>query len=180
MIIHGSVSRIKKAVEKRYDKLYAEIRKNADRQIDMLRKESNENLSGMRKEHRILLSRERHQLYTKLLNEEKLRLRLKQNDLKERLIRKVLEKVRKDAKAIILTQSYIDFVKSRVRGEKNLSCVGSSESYRKHFQNFRIDRTINGTILEGNGTIFDFTVDSLLESKKDELRYIASRKLFGE
>ncbi len=180
MKIHGSISNIKRAIEKRYWKLYEGMRDEAEKQISQLRKESSEKLSKLREWHKAKLSREKQQLYTMLLNEEKLKLRIKRNDLREKMVNKVLEQVRKKSSTIVLTQEYIDFVKSRLKEEKTLVCLGSSESYKKHFPNMRIDKTINGLRFEGENAILDFSVDSIIESKKDELRCLASKKIFGE
>ena len=72
----------------------------------------------------------------------------------------------------------MDFVKKKM--PKNVKPVVGNAKLKTAFPNASIDKTVIGVKFKGENVIYDFSLNGLLDSKKEELRSVVTKALWGE
>ena len=179
MEVFGNAEALKGAIEKKYSSKIKDVEKDRDKQLAEIDKELKKKLELLRSRMKTTTDADIKKTYSMILSSEKLKAKKEFEEKREALIESVFEKAGKKAKKIAHSKEYIDFVKKNIPKEKNLVVIADGDYYKKDFPKLKIDKKIVGLRFESEGLIYDFTLDNLIASRKDVLRYEVSKLLFS-
>lgn len=179
MEVYGNVEALKEAIEKRYSSMIQDIEKDKKKQLTEMLKEVKEKLDLLKARMKTETDAEVKKTTSMTLSAAKLIAKKEFEEKREAIIESVFSGAAKKAKDIAHSKEYIDFVKKGMPDAKGLSAIGDSDYYKKEFPSLKIDKNLVGLKFESEGVIYDFTLDSIIASKKDILRHEVSKVLFS-
>jgi vacuolar-type H+-ATPase subunit E/Vma4 len=179
MEVFGNIEALKGAIEKKYSSKIKEIEKQEEKQLEEIDKELKKKLGLLKSHMKTATDAAVKKTYSMILSSEKLKAKKEFEEKRESLIEAVFEEAKEKAKDIVHTQEYIDYVKKNMPKEKGIVVTGDSDYYQKFFPDIKINKNNVGIRFEAKGVIYDFTLDNIINSKKDILRHEVSKVLFG-
>lgn len=179
MEVFGNVEALKKAIEKKYSSMIKDIEKEKEEQLAEIDKELKKKLELLRPHMKTEIDAEVKKTTSMISSAAKLKAKKEFEEKREAIIESVFEKAMKKAKDIAHSKDYTDFVKKNMPGTKGLSATGDSDYYKKVFPELKVDRNIIGVKFESERLVYDFTLDSIIASKRDILRHEVSKILFA-
>ncbi len=178
MEVYGNVDALRKAIEKKYSSMVQSIEKDRKQQIDIMLQEAKEKISLLKAHMKTETDSEAKKTSSMALSAAMLSAKKDFEEKREALIESVFGKAAAKSKDIAHSKEYVDFVKKSLGSLKNLSAIGDSDYYKKDFPSIKIDKKITGLKFEAEGVVYDFTLDSMIASKRDILRHEVSKILF--
>lgn len=176
MEIFGNIEHIKESIKQKYEKDISNIQKELDKTIAAKKQE-------FKKQKEIELANistatdfEVKKEYSKILSEQNLKAKRDFESAREDLIKTVFKEAEEKAIKIAHSKDYIDFVKKRV--PENCTIIADSDFFKKYFDKIEIDKSIVGIKCKVGNVIYDFSLDGIMKSKRDELRNIVTKVLF--
>jgi vacuolar-type H+-ATPase subunit E/Vma4 len=179
MEVFGNVEALKKAIEKKYSSMIKDIEKEKETQLVEIDKELKKKLGLLRSHMKTETDAETKKAGSMILSAAKLQAKKEFEEKREAIIESIFDKAKKKAKDVAHSSEYTDFVKKNMPDTKGLSVIGDSDYYSKLFPDLKIDKKIIGVKFEAEGVVYDFTLDSIIASKKDILRHEVSKILFA-
>lgn len=179
MKAYGNIDALKKSIQKNYDEKIKEVEERTAEGLKHMEGEARERLEIMRAEAAVQLATEANVAKARTLNEEKLKAKMEFENEREKMINSIFEEIEKRKDKIAAGKEYIDHVKSRLPEGEKLEAVGGSPAYKSHFKDLKMDRGITGLLFKSEYTIYDFTIEKMVESERDRLRETAIKSLFG-
>lgn len=179
MEVFGNVKGLKGAIEKKYSSKIKEVEKEKEKQLAEIDKELGKELELLRSRMKTTTDAEVKKTHSMILSSEKLKAKKEFEEKRESLIEEVFKKAEKKASKITHSKEYMDYVKSNMPKEQNARVIGDSAYYKESFPKLKINKSIVGIKFELEGLIYDFTLNNIINSKKDILRQEVSKILFG-
>ncbi len=179
MEIYGNIEALKGAIEKKYSSKIKGIEKETEKQLADIDKELSKELELLKSRMKTTTDAEVKKTHSMILSSEKLKAKKEFEEKRESLIEGVFKKAEKKASKITHSKEYIDYVRSNMPKEQNVRVIGDDAYYKEHFPKLKIDKSIVGIKFELEGLIYDFTLNNIINSKKDILRQEVSKILFG-
>ncbi len=178
MEIFGNAEYIKKVIEERYNLKIKELEKERDKSLEELRIKFENEIKLLRIQMKNKKETEVKKVYSMIFNEEKLKAKKEFEEKRNSLIESVFKEAKKRAKDFVHSKAYIEYIKKNMPKEK-VEIIGDSDYYRKFFPKLKIDKSLIGIIFKSKNIVYDFTLDNIINSKKDILRHELSKILFG-
>ncbi len=179
MEIFGNVKALKGAIEKKYAAEIKKVEKDRDNQLAEIDKELRKKLELLGSHMKTAIDAEVKKTHSMILSEERLKAKKEFEEKRESLINAVFKEAERKAKKIAHSEEYIGFVKKNIPKEKDFLIIGDDDYYKRLFPKVNVDKNIIGLRLECEGLVYDFTLDNIIASKKDVLRYEVSKVLFS-
>ena len=179
MEVYGNVEALKKAIEKKYSSMVKDIEKEKAEQLAEIGKELKGKLELLKSHAKTERDAEVKKTSSMISSSAKLSAKKEFEEKREAIIESVFEKAEKKAKDVAHSKEYTNFVKKTMPDAKGLSAKGDSDYYKELFPGLKTDKSIIGVKLEAEGVVYDFTLDSIIASKKDILRHEVSKILFS-
>ena len=179
MEIYGNIESLKGSIEKRYSFEIKKVEEDRKKQVMEIGKELKNQLTLLNSNMKTIIDAEVKKAHSMILSEEKLKAKKEFEEKRESLINKVFKEAEKQAKKIAHTQEYADYVQENMPKEKGFSIIGDSDYYKTIFPEMDIDKNIIGIKFESKGLVYNFTLNSIIDSKKDILRHEVSKTLFN-
>jgi vacuolar-type H+-ATPase subunit E/Vma4 len=168
-----------KEIEKHFTLSFDEFEKGLMEKFGAEEKEAIEkHKTGLAKIQREI-ENEKKRAYSSELAAERLNARKDYANKREGLIGSVFEMAEKRARDVLLDWNYIKAIKDFVDKTKVTEMTGGYEEYKGTFPLIGIDPKLNGIIVRKEGTLYDFTYSTFIESKRLELRHKIGGLLFG-
>lgn len=179
MEVYGNVEALKKAIERKYSSKIKQIEKDKEKQLAEVDKILKKKLDLLKSHMKTETDSAVKKAHSMILSSEKLKAKKEFEEKREALIDSVFKEAEKKAKKVIKTKEYLDYVKSR-QPEEDCEIVGCEESYKNDFADIKIDKNVVGMKFKAEGIAYDFSLDNLIDSKKDILRHEVSKVLFKD
>lgn len=179
MEMFGNVEALKKAIEKKYSSKIKEVEKDRDRQIEGINKELKKEFDLIGLRMKTVTDAAIKKTHSMILSSEKLKAKKEFEEKREALIYEIFRKAEKKTGKIAHSKEYVDYVKKNMPKAKGLVVKGDSTYYKKEFPKLKTDKNIVGVKFESEDVIYDFTLDNMINSKKDVLRQEVSKILFS-
>lgn len=179
MEVFGNVKGLKGAIEKKYSSKIKEVEKEKEKQLAEIDKELGKELELLRSRMKTTTDAEVKKTHSMILSSEKLKAKKEFEEKRESLIEEVFKKAEKKASKITHSKEYMDYVKSNMPKEQNARVIGDGAYYKESFPKLKINKSIVGIKFELEGLIYDFTLNNIINSKKDILRQEVSKILFS-
>lgn len=179
MEVFGNVEALKKAIESRYSQKVKEAEKEREKQLAETERELKRRLELLRSHMKTATDADAKKAYSMILSKERLIAKKEFEEKRELLIESVFKEADKNAKKIIYSERYVEYIRKNMPTEENLTCIGDDEYYKKFFPEMNVKKNLGGIKFESEGIIYDFTLSNLIASKKDILRHEVSKALFG-
>ena len=176
MEILGNVEHIQDSIKQKYEKDISNIQKELDKTIAAKKQEFQKRKEVELANISTATDFEVKKEYSKILSEENLKAKREFESAREHLIKTVFKEAEKKAAKIAHSTDYIDFVKKRM--PENCEIMADSDFFKKYFDNIEIDKSIVGVKCKVGNVIYDFSLDGIIKSKRDELRHIITKILF--
>lgn len=179
MEIFGNVEALKGAIEKKYAAEIKKVEEDRDKQLAEIDKELKKKVELLSSHMKTAIDAEVKKTHSMILSEEKLKAKKEFEEKRESLINAIFKEAEKKAKKIAHSREYIDFVKENIPKEKGFLIIGDGDYYKKLFPKVKVDKSIIGLRFEGEGLVYDFTLNNMIEARKDVLRHDISKVLFS-
>ncbi|MBW2981216.1 V-type ATP synthase subunit E [Candidatus Woesearchaeota archaeon] len=179
MQVFGNVESLKKAIENKYSSIIKDAEKEKQKQLAEIDKELKKKLELLKSHMKTETDAEVKKTTSMILSAAKLKAKKEFEEKREAIIESVFEGAEKKARDIAHSKDYTDFVKKSMPNTKGLSVAGDSDYYSKVFPELKVDKNIIGVKFESEKLVYDFTLDSIIASKKDILRHEVSKILFS-
>lgn len=176
MEILGNIEHIEQSIRQKYEKDIANIKRELEKTIAAKKQESKEQAEIKKSQLSTTTDFEVKKEYSKIVSEENLKAKRDFESAREQLIETVFNEAEKKAEKIAHSKDYIDFVKKRI--PENCAIIADSDFFKKYFDNIEIDKSIVGIKCKVDNIIYDFSLDGIIKSKRDELRHIITKLLF--
>lgn len=180
MEVFGDAEALKKVIESKYSLRIKEAEKEKDKKLEEIDKELKKKLEILNAHMKMTSEAEAKKAYSMVLSKEKLNAKKEFEELREKLIDSVFKEADKRAKKFAHSEEYIEFVRENMPKDSKAICVGDSDYYKKLMPNIKVDNNLVGVKFESDGVIYDFTLNNIIESKKDVLRQEISKVLFKQ
>ena len=178
MEVFGNVDALKGSIEKKYASRIKEIERNRDKELKEIGKKLGKESELLKSHMKTVTNAEVKKAESMILSEERLKAKKEFEEKREGLIESVFKEADKKIRKIAQSDDYLKFVKENMPKEDNLKVVGGSEYYKQEFPDVVLDYAIAGLKFEIEGITYDFTIQNLIESKKEVLRKKISEALF--
>jgi vacuolar-type H+-ATPase subunit E/Vma4 len=175
----GNIGGLKAAIEKKYSSRIRTLEKEKEHALKEIEKEVLKKLGELKPKMLLQKETESKRKYSTILTEEKMKAVKSFQEKREELINKVFSEAKKRAKHMVHTEKYAAYVKKNMPSGEDMQMYGDDVYYQKFFPEIKIDKALNGIVCKSRDVIYDFTLDHLMESKKESLRYEVSKILFG-
>lgn len=179
MEVFGNVEALKGAIKKKYSAEIKKVEEDRNRQLAEVDKELKKKLELLSSHMKTAIDAEVKKTHSMILSEEKLKAKKEFEEKRESLIEAVFKEAEKKAKKIAHSREYIDFVKENIPKEEGFLIIGDGDYYKKLFPKLEVDKNIIGLRFEAEGLVYDFTLDDIIEAKKDVLRHEVTKVLFS-
>lgn len=179
MQVYGNISSLKKSIERKYSSQIKAIDKETEKEIEKIKRETEKQIALLKTKMKTSAELEAKKIDSKVMSEVTLKAKRDFEKKREELINKVFDKAHAKAKKVAHSKEYIDYVKKKLP-EEEAEAIGDSAYYKKFFPaiKLKIDKNIIGLKFSSANIIYDFTLDSILNSEKDNLRHTISKVLF--
>ena len=167
MEAHGSLDALKKAIQADYRKKAREINSHKAAQIKEIRANAALQTSLVQKELSQDLEARAAEARAMVLNEQKLSAKRAFEEAREAMVREVLSEARERFSNVLKSSQYLGFVK---RNSPSNAVVYGSPFLKKHFRGLKPDTSMNGLKFVKGQVIYDFGLESLLESRESAVR----------
>lgn len=176
----GDPASLKKAVVRHYHSEERELKKEANERIKKIRDWRGARISKIKNSRKARMQSIRETAKRRAINEARLAAQLEYQGKKEETVNLIVDEARKGLKKLSLSKEYFNYVKDRLpSGEYTAYC--SDAKYKELFgKNMKIEKGIIGVKIVTGETTYDFTLDSLMDSRMSEVKMAASRTLFGD
>ncbi len=179
MEIFGNIEALKGSIEKRYSMDIKNVEKDKEKQLREIDKELKGKLELLRANMKTETDAEVRKVHSMILSEEKLKAKKEFEEKRESLINAVFKDAEKQAKKIVHSKVYVDYIKKDMPKQKGFSMIGDGAYYKKFFPKIKVSKGIVGVKFESEGLVYDFTLNNIITSKKDILRHEVSKTLFS-
>lgn len=176
MEILGNARSIEDSIRQKYEKDINNVQKELDKNIELKRKEFEKQKELKLADISTATDFEVKKEHSKILSEENLKAKREFESAREILIEKVFKEAEKKAAKIAHSKDYIEFVKKRM--PEDCKIIADSDFFKKHFGNIKVDKNIVGVKGQIGNVIYDFSLDGIINSKRDELRHVITKALF--
>ena len=181
MKVYGDIKKIEASIEKHYAEELRPLKQEADKRIAEIKNENSERLNLLKAEKKSRAEADAKLAYARLVNEQKLKAKRIFEETREALVNGVFCEVMKQAAKKAHTKHYLAYVKSFIpKTSEKLIATGDSDYYKALFKDIKVDKSITGVKFEAGNVIYNLTFDAMLSSKKEQIRDIVIRALFGE
>ena len=177
MRVFGNVDSLKQEITavmegklKELEKELADFKAETDRDIDR-------KIETLREQHKTTLAQDLKKEHSQILGEKTLSARKEYEEKREALIDKVFTSVLKKAKETTKSPKYINFVKTQLPSGRHVQAYGDNSYYKKFFPNMKLDNSIVGLRFSDGEVSYDFTVERMLNVRREELRSLVNAKL---
>lgn len=172
MEVFGNAKSLMNEIEHRYNKEIAKLDLETERSLAELKKKAEEEIGFWKSKYDLYCEAEAKKRASRIISEEKLKAKKEYEQVREDLINEVLLLAEKQAGTFAHSKSYIDFVKKNIPPFKEYNVIAGSEKYSQAFpkSNIAVDTSIQGIKIEKDGVVYDFSVSSALQSKREALR----------
>ena len=176
----GDPASLKKAVIRHYHSDERKLKKEAGGRIRKIRQWKKAQIAEIKSSRKPRMQSIQETAKRRAINEARLSAQLEYQRKKGAFVDKVVEEARERLKAISTSQNYLNYVKARLpHGDYVAYC--SSPKHKTLFgSKMRLDKNITGIKVVAGETTYDFTLDSLMGARLDEVKMAASKELFGE
>lgn len=179
MEIFGNIEALKGAIEKKYTSKINKVSKETEKQLAEVDKELKKKLVLLKSHMKTETDAEVKKTHSMILSSEKLKAKKEFEEERESLINKVFKEAAKKASKVAHSEEYIDYVKANMPGNEDITIIGDAALYEKHFPGIKIEKGIVGMKFVSESITYDFTLNNIIDSKKDILRQEVSRILFS-
>ncbi len=180
MEVYGNVDSLKESIGKKYDEDIAELDKQAEKIISDIKAQADKKKELMKARNKTDTEAEVKKLKSKVISEETLKAKKEFEKSREELIEKVFSEAEKKAKDTAKTKKYADLVKKKMPKKVDSAIVGNVALKKlfKGIKTWKTDKTIAGIKFVQGEVVYDFTLDSAIRARKDELREKVAKILF--
>ncbi|MBU0628242.1 MAG: hypothetical protein KKC75_03565 [Nanoarchaeota archaeon] len=178
MQVFGNIGNLKRAIEKKYSDKVKQAEKERDKQLEEIDRELKKKISVMRSHSDTVIETDSKRAFLRILSEERLKAKSEFEAKREKLIESVFKEAAKKAKDVAHSKRYAEYVKSNMPDGDGFSLVGDDKYYMEDFPGIAVEKGAIGIRVESEGMIYDFTLDNIIESKKEALREEVSKALF--
>ncbi len=182
MEIYGNLDSLKNVIASKYSKRMKEAEDSVQKEINALNEVLGREVELMKARIMTRADSDARKEYSKIISEEKLKAKREFEEKREGYINEVFDEALKKAPKIAHSQEYIDYLKSKMPKNLGGEIIADSAYYKKYFpdlKNWKVDKEIIGLKFRVANIIYDFTIDNALKSKRDTLRPVVSKALFG-
>ncbi|MBU0662134.1 MAG: V-type ATP synthase subunit E [Candidatus Diapherotrites archaeon] len=179
MRVYGNMESVKGAIKERYEKEASLIENEAKEKEAAAGTQAEAELEALHEKLSAEADNEAQQAYQRVFNEKKLAAKQEFEAARQEMIEEVFSAAEKEAEKFASGKEYLEFVKKHAP-KGNFKVFGGSASYKSAFPNMQVDNEIKGIIFRGENVEYNFTVERMLDAKKEELRNIVTKALFGE
>jgi vacuolar-type H+-ATPase subunit E/Vma4 len=175
----GDVEALKRSIKNRYDSEIRDLKKRYEKEKRDIEEKIQREVKSIISEAKIAADREAAQERSRVFSEEKLKAKREFEEAREEVINRVFSEVRKEIPKVTHSPRYIAYLKKKKREldlEKS-QAFADGGYYEKVFPKWKKDAGIVGVRLLSEEAAYDFTLDSVLESKKEMLRMEISKAL---
>jgi vacuolar-type H+-ATPase subunit E/Vma4 len=177
MQIYGNIQALKKGIEEKYAKEIRDIDKDITSQIREINKETDKKVNLMKADQKTVREEEVRKTKSRVMNEEKLKAKKAFEEAREKMIDSVFKDAEKKLGKKANEKAYIDLVKKKI--PKDAQAIVGDAVLKKHFSNAKMDKTVIGVKFKSENIIYDFSLNGLLESRKEHLRSVITKSLWG-
>jgi hypothetical protein len=175
MEVKGNLEGMKKNLAKTFEKKLSDLDIQFKKESELLKKDFQKEIDRIRTENQSRLDKETKALRHKLTSEKNRQIGLIKTTKRQELINSVIDSIIKDAKEIIKSKDYIDIVKKSLPIDAK---IYGDKTYEKTFGKVNEDKSINGIRAEKENIIYDFTIESMIDSKNDAIKDVIAQELF--
>jgi vacuolar-type H+-ATPase subunit E/Vma4 len=175
----GNIEGLKKAIQQKYSLKIREVEKERDKELKSIEKDLKKALKLQESRMKTNTDAAAKKTYSMILSSEKLKAKKEFEEKREALIEAVFRNARKQARTVAHSREYVDFVAKNAPKEPGIIIKGDAELYKQTFPELHLDESLLGIKFVSEGVIYDFTLDNMIDSKKDILRQEVSNILFG-
>lgn len=173
----GDVEGFKKTIEGKYSTEIRKLEEATEERIQELREDYENRFLVTQKQIESETALESSKLAARVKSEKEIHARREFEQKREELIEAVFREVMERALKLAHSKQYVDYVKKRL--PKDAVVVCDSSYYKKAFPKAKVDKSIVGVTAVSGNLVYNFTIDALVESKKEHLRNTAAKTLFG-
>ncbi len=180
MEVYGNLDAVKQAIEQKYSAEINAINKEANGAIALIKKESESQLKAEKARTDLLVEAESKKAYAKILSEQKLKAKQEFESKREAMINKVFAAAENKAPKMVEDKKYIDFVMKNLPKGEDLVVYAHIDSYKESLpvDSVKVDKSLVGVKFVAGNIEYDFTLDSAINSRKEQLRHAISEVLF--
>tara|TARA_Y100000310_G_scaffold345818_1_gene470449 strand:+ start:16586 stop:17137 length:552 start_codon:yes stop_codon:yes gene_type:complete len=180
--IFGDINKVRKAIEEKYNRKVKELESGSESQVKEAEQGAEREIKALKDKTMSLSEKEAARTYSKVLSEETLKTKRGFEEERERMIDSVFEEVKKKAVKFVHSDAYLDYIKSKMGDTEYSMVIGDSSGYKGKFkaEEFAVDKDIIGLRFKVGEAFYDFTVEELINAKREYLRGLISKSLFGE
>lgn len=180
MQVYGNKEPLMAEIKRRYNKGIEEIEKDTLKEINEIKSEAVAKITNLREKAELVNDSETKKLHSKIISEEKLEAKKEFEEKREKIIEKVFHHTKHEAEKIAHSDDYIKFVEKSVPKKiiEEGEIFGDSDYYKKRFPELKIKKGITGIQIKTENVLYDLSVDSAIEAKKEQLRDSISKILF--
>lgn len=176
----GSINKLKESINNQFEQDIENAKNDSTLEINRIKTELKNNLNELRKEAEKNKEIESEKAYLLVFNEEKRKLQTEFDNKRQELIEKVFDEVFKKAKEFSESKEYLNFIKKKLKNLPNdFTVYGNSNKHKKLFKKFKEDTHILGVKAISSDLVYDLTITSLVNAKKEKLNIEINNILFG-
>lgn len=181
MKVYGDLEKIKTNVKEKYKEMLKKEQKNAVEQKKRIKSETEKQKKLFKKKCREKIVQTINAEKSRILNQKKMDAKKSFEIEREQIINSVLREVEQKAEKILGKKQYYDFVNKNLSTKKFFvrTSLKNTESKIKKALSVKQEKGLKGVIAETDSEVFDFTIPSIMEEKKELLREIIAKELFG-
>ncbi|MFC2174540.1 hypothetical protein ACFLQ2_01595 [archaeon] len=180
MQVVGNLRGLEKAVKERYRSDAKSLDSEAKARIKKIRDWQSTQVKEIKASRKARLESVQETAKRRVINEANMAARMEYQREKEKYISSVVDEADKGLKKLSESKEYLDYVKAHLPKLKDYTAYCGSAKYTDLFgDKAKLDKTIVGVKIVSGETTYDFTLDSLMESRVSEVKMAASKALFG-
>ncbi|MCK4327162.1 MAG: hypothetical protein KAW41_01660 [Candidatus Diapherotrites archaeon] len=181
MKVVGDLRGLEKAVKQRYRSDAKSLESEARARTKKIRDWQSEQVKEIKRSRKARLESVRETAKRRVVNEARMKARMEYQREKEKHIASVVAEARKGLKKLSESEEYMSYVKRHLPKVKGYTAYCGSPKYKDIFgDKMKPDKAITGVKIVAGDTAYDFTLDSLMDSRISEVKMAASKALFEE
>ena len=182
MEIFGSPESIKQGIDEKYKSMLRAEQEKILSANRIAEQEFKEEKGRLELHYKSLAEQKTNAERSKILNDMKARAKQKFELERERLLESAISETEKSLESALSGKEYAAYI-NRALGNAKVSIASSEASIKGKLKNsgtFRIDKNIKGIIATSDNEVHDLTVSAIISEKRQELRELLAKELFGE
>ena len=180
MKVVGDLRGLERAVKERYRSDTKSLEKEAKARIEKIRDWKSGKVKGIKASRKARLESVQETAKRRVINEALMAARMEYQREKEKYITGVVEEAQKGLRSLSESPEYWAYLEKNMPKLKSYTAYCGSQSYKKLFgSNMKLDNKITGVKIVTGEKTYDFTLDSLMDSRIGEVKMAASNALFG-